>query len=156
MSGQTAHVRIAIHEHNGELMLMKFRNIFCASALAATLALCVPHPVIAADASVIRMAQVRIKADQVEAFTAVVRKEMAASLRLEPGVVAIYAVTDKNDPTRLTFFEMYVDERAYEAHRQTPHFRKYFHATRDMIEERVLLEAVPVALCDRQTAAAEK
>ena len=43
-------------------MLMKFRNIFCASALAATLALCVPHPVIAADASVIRMAQVRIKA----------------------------------------------------------------------------------------------
>lgn len=29
-------------------MLMKFRSIFCASALAATLALCVPHPVIAA------------------------------------------------------------------------------------------------------------
>ena len=85
-----------------------------------------------------------------------VREEMAASLRLEPGVVAIYAVADKNDPTRLTFFEMYMDERAYEAHRQTPHFRKYFHATRDMIEERVLLEAVPVALCDRQTAAAEK
>ena len=120
------------------------------------MALCVPHPVIAADAAVIRMARLRIKADQVEAFTAVVRKEMAASLRLEPGVVAIYAVADKNDPTRLTFFEMYVDERAYEAHRQTPHFRKYFHATRDMIEERVLLEAVPVALCDRQTAAAEK
>lgn len=84
-------------------MLMKFRNIFCASALAATLALCVPHPVIAADAAVIRMARLRIKADQVEAFTAVVREEMAASLRLEPGVVAIYAVADKNDPTRLTF-----------------------------------------------------
>lgn len=48
MSGQAAHIRIAIHEHNGERMLMKFRSIFCASALAATLAICVPHPVIAA------------------------------------------------------------------------------------------------------------
>ena len=48
MSGQTAHIRIGIHERNGERMLMKFRNIFYASGLATALAICVPHPVIAA------------------------------------------------------------------------------------------------------------
>ena len=47
MSGQTAHIRIGIHERNGERMLMKFRNIFYASGLATALAICVPHPVIA-------------------------------------------------------------------------------------------------------------
>ena len=84
-------------------MLMKFRNIFCASALAATLALCVPHPVIAADAAVISMARLRIKADQVEAFTAVVRKEMAASLRLEPGDWR-YIAADKKRPDQTDLF----------------------------------------------------
>ena len=49
----------------------------------------------------------------------------------------------------MTFFEMYVDEKAYQTHRATPHFQKYFRTTKDMIADRVLVEAVPVELRDK-------
>lgn len=103
----------------------------------------------AAEAGSVRIALLTIKPGQLEAFTAVVREEMRNSLRLEPGVIAIYAVADKNDPNKLIFFEMYVDEAAYQVHRETPHFIKYFEATKDMIAERVLMEGVPVELRDK-------
>ncbi|MDD2967371.1 MAG: putative quinol monooxygenase [Desulfovibrionaceae bacterium] len=110
----------------------------------------------AAEPTAIRIAQLHIKADQLDAFTAAVKEGMEAALRLEPGVVAIYAVADKNDPTKLMFFEMYVDEKAYQTHRDTPHFQKYFHATKDMIADRVLLEAIPVELRDKHNTPTNK
>ena len=106
--------------------------------------------------SSIRIAQLQIKQDQLAAFTGAVKEEMEAALRVEPGVVAIYAAADKHDPTRLTFFEMYVDEGAYQLHRETPHFQKYLTITNAMIAERVLLEAVPVELCDKYNTPAAK
>jgi quinol monooxygenase YgiN len=75
-----------------------------------------------------------------------VKKEMEASIRVEPGVLAIYAVADKTDPAKLTFFEMYADEAAYLAHRETPHFKEYVESTKDMIKTRTLRETVPVQL----------
>lgn len=103
----------------------------------------------AAEAASVRIAHLRIKPDRLEAFTDAVKEEMEAALRLEPGVLAIYAVADKNDPTKLTFFEMYTDEDAYRFHRNTPHFRKYHQDTMDMILERELMEGVPVELRDK-------
>ena len=74
---------------------------------------------------------------------------MDAVLRVETCVFAIYELADKNDPTKLTFIEMNADEDAYQLHRDTPHIQKYIHPTKDMIAERVLLEAVPVELRDK-------
>ena len=71
---------------------------------------------------------------------------MEASIRVEPGVLAIYAVADKVNPSKLTFFEMYADEAAYLSHRESPHFKKYVDSTKDMIRSRVLREAMPVQL----------
>lgn len=109
------------------------------------------YTIITAQAEVtsVRIAHLQIKNDQLAAFIEAVKEEMEAALRIEPGVVAIYAVADKNDPTKMTFFEMYADENAYQIHRNTPHFQKYFHTTKDMIVDRVLVEAVPVELRDK-------
>ncbi|WP_297218221.1 putative quinol monooxygenase [uncultured Desulfovibrio sp.] len=119
----------------------------------AALACCLPlscwTPAQAADVTTVRIAQLQIKPECLHAFTLAVREGMEAALRTEPGVLAIYAVADKNDPTRLTFFEMYADDAAYERHRQTPHFQKYFHTTKSMIASRVLHEALPVELRDK-------
>lgn len=104
----------------------------------------------AAETSSVRIARLDIKPGCLEAFLNAVREEMATSLRVEPGVLALYAVADRQDPTKLTFFEMYVDDAAYERHRRTPHFQKYYQTTKDMIARRVLLEAVPVELRDRR------
>jgi quinol monooxygenase YgiN len=52
-----------------------------------------------------------------------------SSVRLEPGVLALYAVSDKHDPAHVTVF--YADLNAFAAHLATPHFRKYKAATQD-------------------------
>lgn len=103
-----------------------------------------------AKAAAVRIAQLDIKPEFLDAFTAAVREGMETALRVEPGVLAIYAVADRQNPAKLTFFEMYADDDAYERHRNTPHFQKYFHSTKHMIARRVLLEAVPVELRDKQ------
>ncbi len=98
------------------------------------------------QATVVRIAELQIDPSQLDAYLAIVKKEMEASIAVEPGVLAIYAVADKSDPTKLTFFEMYVDEAAYLAHRETPHFKEYVEGTKSMITSRTLRETVPVQL----------
>ena len=94
----------------------------------------------------VRIAELEIDPAQLGAYTAAVEEEMETSVRVEPGVLAIYAVAEKDDPSRLRFFEMYADEAAYRAHIASPHFRKYFESTKDMITSRRLIDAVPVQL----------
>ena len=94
----------------------------------------------------VRVAELEIDPAQLEAYTAAVREEMETSVRVEPGVLAIYAVAEKDNPSKLRFFEMYADEAAYRAHIASPHFRKYFETTKSMITSRKLIDAVPLQL----------
>ncbi len=94
----------------------------------------------------VRIAELEIDPASLERFTAAVKEEMEISVRVEPGVLAIYAVAEKDAPQRLRFFEIYADEAAYRAHIASPHFRKYFETTKDMITSRRLIDAVPVQL----------
>ena len=93
-----------------------------------------------------RIAQLDIEPAQLEAYTRAVREEMEDAVRLEPGVVAIYAVAEKGNPTRLHFFEIYANDAAYDSHRETPHFRKYLEVTAPMIRDRKLVQAIPVQM----------
>src|SRR3954469_11977560 len=94
----------------------------------------------------VRIAELEIDAAQLESFKASVKEEMEASVRVEPGVLAIYAVAEKDNLSRLRFFEIYADEAAYKAHRETPHYKKYAGATKGMIISRRLIETVPIQL----------
>ncbi|WP_253894857.1 cyclophilin-like fold protein [Corallococcus exercitus] len=107
---------------------------------------------------VVRIAELEIDPARLEAYTAAVKEEMETSVRVEPGVLAIYAVAEKDRPTRIRFFEMYADEAAYRAHIASPHFKKYFTTTQDMITSRKLIDTVPVQLSakkESQSAPAE-
>ncbi len=94
----------------------------------------------------VRIAELVIDPAQLEGYTAAVKEEMETSVRIEPGVLSIYAVAEKDAPTKLTFFEIYADEAAYRAHIASPHFRKYFETTKDMITSRRLMDTVPLQL----------
>ena len=98
---------------------------------------------------VVRMAQLEIDPARLEDYTRAVREEMEDAVRLEPGVLAIYAVAEKNNPARLHFFEIYTSEAAYASHRETPHFKKYLAVTKPMIRDRNLIEAIPVQMSDK-------
>ena len=81
----------------------------------------------------VRIAELEIDPAQLDAYKASVKEEMEASVRVEPGVLAIYAVAEKDNPSRLRFFEIYADEAAYKSHRESAHFKKYVETTKDMI-----------------------
>jgi len=66
----------------------------------------------------------RIKPENVEAFTAKAI-ENAADSRKEPGCRQFDVLVDPKDRTKLLLYEVYVDEKAFEAHQQTAHFKKY-------------------------------
>jgi quinol monooxygenase YgiN len=94
----------------------------------------------------VRIAELEIDPAQLEVYKAAVKEEMETSVRVEPGVLAIYAVAERDNPSKLRFFEMYADEAAYKSHRETAHFKKYAQATKDMIASRRLIETVPIQL----------
>jgi quinol monooxygenase YgiN len=97
----------------------------------------------------VRVADIEVDPAQREAFISAVKEEMDEALRLEPGVLAIYALAEKDVPSRLRFFEMYADEAAYNAHLESPHFRKYRMTTEPMVRSRTLTETVPIQLSSK-------
>jgi quinol monooxygenase YgiN len=48
-----------------------------------------------------------------------------AATRAEPGCLEFSACRDVDDPDRFALFEQYVDEAAFQSHRETAHFREY-------------------------------
>lgn len=99
---------------------------------------------------VVRIAELEIDPAQLESYEAAVKEEMEDAVRLEPGVLAIYAVAEKDHPTHLRFFEIYASDGAYRSHIDSPHFRKYVAVTKPMIRSRRLIETVPVLLAAKQ------
>jgi quinol monooxygenase YgiN len=98
----------------------------------------------------VRIAELEIDPVQLESYKAAVKEEIETSIRVEPGVLAIYSVALKEDPSQLRFFEIYKDEAAYTAHIASPHFRKYVEITKGMIKSRKLLGTVPIQLSAKQ------
>ncbi|MGD0810668.1 MAG: putative quinol monooxygenase [Acidimicrobiales bacterium] len=48
-----------------------------------------------------------------------------AATRTEPGCLQFVAYRSQKDPDQFVLYEQYVDDAAFEAHRQTPHFHSY-------------------------------
>lgn len=96
--------------------------------------------------SIVRIAELEIDPTQLESFKAELREEIEASIRLEPGVLTLYAVSLKESPTSIRILETYADADAYERHIESPHFKKYKINTEKMVKSLELVETDPVML----------
>ena len=74
---------------------------------------------------------IRIKPENVARFMPMVLSN-AREARKEPGCRQFEVLVDPKDKGKVMLYEVYNDEAAFEAHQQTPHFKKY------------LAEAVPL------------
>lgn len=83
-----------------------------------------------------RLVSVTVKPEHNAAFSKIVRAEMAQSLQAEHGVLAMYVATRQDVPNQWIFFEIYADEAAYQAHRETPHFKDYLQQAADMVADK--------------------
>lgn len=92
----------------------------------------------------VRLAKLVIDSTQLENYNAFLKEEIEASVKLEPGVMTLYAIAEKNRPTHITILEIYANENAYKRHIQTEHFLKYKNRTKDMVKSLELVEAIPL------------
>lgn len=92
----------------------------------------------------VHIAKLVIDSAQLENYKAALKEEIETSVRVEPGVKTLYAVSEKNNPTHITILEIYADTTAYKAHLQTPHFIKYKTVTKDMAKSLELVETIPL------------
>jgi len=97
----------------------------------------------------VRVADIEVDPEQRDAFISAVKEEMDESVRVEPGVLALYAVAERDFPSRLRFFEIYASEAAYDAHVESSHFRRYQTTTESMVRSRSLIETEPIQLSSK-------
>lgn len=95
---------------------------------------------------IVRFAELEIFPAYLDEYNALLREEIAASVDLESGVLALNAVALKNDPTQIRILEVYASQMDYEAHLQTPHFLKYKTLTSHMVKSLRLIDVDPLMM----------
>jgi quinol monooxygenase YgiN len=94
----------------------------------------------------VQVAEIDIDPAQLEDYKAAVREQIETAIRVEPGVLVLYAVSDKDNPTRVRVFEVYANVSAYRSHLETAHFKKYKTTTASMVKALKLNLADPIKL----------
>ena len=74
---------------------------------------------------IIMVVEVHIKPEARDRFLAVIRDDAMHSEADEPGCLRFDVLQDEEDPDRFYYYEVYRDEAARAAHRETPHYRRY-------------------------------
>ncbi|MCE2612511.1 antibiotic biosynthesis monooxygenase [Flavobacteriaceae bacterium D16] len=88
----------------------------------------------------VRIAAIEIDSSYFNEYIAILKEEAEASVRLEPGVICIYPMFQKEHPTQIRLLEVYANKEAYESHLQTPHFKHYKEATLKMVKDLKLID----------------
>lgn len=66
------------------------------------------------------------------------------SLRTEPGVLTMYALSEKENPCRITILETYTSQEAYQKHIASAHFQRYKQGTLHMVKSLTLSDQRPL------------
>jgi quinol monooxygenase YgiN len=94
----------------------------------------------------VRIAELEIDPAQLDAYRTALKEEISTSIRVEPGVLTLYAVSIKDHPNQIRLFEQHASQAAYEAHLQSPHFKRYKSGTQGMVRSLKLIETSPILL----------
>ena len=76
---------------------------------------------------------IQVKPEHIAEFLEIARYDAEHSQQDESGCLRFDVLRDRDDPNRLYFYEVYQDEAALEAHRQTPHFKLYFEKSQPLL-----------------------
>ncbi len=94
----------------------------------------------------LRIAKLVIDSAKLESYQLALKEHAEAAVRVEPGVLMLYAVYEKEHPTHVSVFEIYADKAAYQSHIQTAHFLKYKATVQNMVKSLELIDVGPIAL----------
>jgi quinol monooxygenase YgiN len=88
----------------------------------------------------VRISEIEVHANHLEQYKTILKDEAEASVRLEPGVIAIFPMYQREKDTEFRILEMYSNREGYEAHLKTPHFQKYKTETLHMVKSLKLID----------------
>ena len=126
-----------------------FSRTISAFILGASLLFSLPSGRAAAEdiqGQFVLVAELEIDLSQLENFKAAAKENGETAIRVEPGCLAFNLVSEKENPSRVRFFEIYTNADAFKAHLETAHFKKYAETTKDMVKSRKRIESVPITL----------
>lgn len=110
-------------------------------------AMCDKEPM-AAD-GIVRLSKIEIYPQYLDAYLRYAVEVGEVSLRTEPGVLTMYAVSEKENPCRVTILETYASRGAYEKHIASEHFQRYKQGTLHMVKSLVLSDQTPLNPANR-------
>lgn len=92
----------------------------------------------------IKIARITVDPFQLDEYKRILKEEIETSLRTEPDVQVLYAVSDNDFPHEFTILEIYKNEEAYDKHCNSPHLLKYFAETKNMVRNLTIIEGTPL------------
>jgi len=96
----------------------------------------------------IRISEIEIYPEYFEAYISILKEEASASVLKEPGVISIFPLVKKQDPTQIRILEFYTDLDAYRSHIASEQFQYYKSHTLHMVKD---LKLIDMYLIDAQT-----
>lgn len=102
----------------------------------------------AAD-GIVRLSKIEVYPECLEEYMKYATEVGEVSLRTEPGVLTMYAVSEKENPGRITILETYASQEAYKSHIASEHFQKYKQGTLHMVKTLVLSDQMPLNPANR-------
>ena len=102
----------------------------------------------AAD-GIVRLSKIEVYPQYLDEYIKYVTEVGEISLRTEPGVLTMYAVSEKENPCKITILETYASREAYSKHVASAHFQKYKQGTLHMVKSLVLSDQTPLNPANR-------
>jgi len=99
----------------------------------------------AQDSLLVRIAEIEVHEQYLNEYLAAAHDVGSESVAKEEGVICIFPMQVKDEPTTIRIVEIYRDEAAYKSHLQTKHFLKYKQGTLHMVKSLRLVDVNPLA-----------
>lgn len=98
-----------------------------------------------------RIASIEIYPQYQQQYLNALTEHTKIAVKIEQGVLALQALYDQKNPAKITVFEVYANEEAYQSHLKTPHFLKYKTTTLKMVKSLQLSDVAPIAISIKGT-----
>jgi 4-carboxymuconolactone decarboxylase len=96
----------------------------------------------------VRISEIEIVPEYLKEYNTILKEEAAASVKVEPGVIAIFPMYQQQNPNQVRIIEIYANKAAYQSHLKMPHFQHYKTATLKMVKS---LKLVDMEALDKET-----
>lgn len=144
-----AHVKMGLNTGINNEELAQIANLVAkhvSRAQANTLNKIIGKPVISVTEPdlMVRISEIEIYPEFLEKYKVILKEESAVSMKIEPGVVSLFAMYQSESPTQVRIVEIYANTEAYQSHLKTPHFQHYKTTTLKMVKSLKLVDMTDV------------